>query len=217
MIFNKAMTFEDEQAIGAAVAAPGARTRISHDLDLLERLKTRDSAAFELLVERYSDDIYALTYRLTNDREEAADLTQETFLRAFRHVGSFRGDANLRTWLFRIAINESRNRFRWWMRRRRNVTSSIDAVIGDTDITIADTLADNGSSPEENAVRSERESALMTALAQLKPIFREAIVLADIEGLSYEECALAAGVNVGTIKSRISRGRDELRRRLKDF
>jgi RNA polymerase sigma-70 factor (ECF subfamily) len=187
------------------------------DTDYLDALRAGEAAAFETLVDRYSGDIYALLYRLTDNPDDASDLTQDTFLRALRSVKGFRGDASLKTWLFRIAINESRNRFRWWKRRRRDVTVSLDVAIGDTDRTIFDTLADRGESPEDSAIAREREASLSEALAQLADIYREAVVLCDIEGLSYEETAAALGIGLGTVKSRISRGRDELRKRLKDI
>ena len=94
---------------------------------------------------------------------------------------------------------------------------SLDVTIGDSDQTLHDTLADHSESPEDSALAREREVKLGEALGQLKEVYREAVVLCDIEGLSYEETATALGLNIGTVKSRISRGRDELRRRLKDL
>ena len=138
-------------------------------------------------------------------------------MRALRSIKGFRGDAELKTWLFRIAINESRNRFRWWKRRRRDQTISLDAIIGDSETTIADRLADGSISPEDAALSHEREYALQAALLDIPDVYREAIILCDVEGMSYEGTAAALGVGIGTVKSRISRGREELRRRLKDF
>ena len=217
MFFSKAVTFDEDDAIGAVSVARDAPRLTAGDAEFVDRLKAGEAAAYEMLVDRYAADIYGLTYRLTSDPDDAADLTQETFIRAFRSVAKFRGDSSLKTWLFRIAVNESRNRFRWWKRRGRGSTSSLDATVGDSGMNLGDTLADIGASPEEDAIRRERESSLFKALGDLKPVFREAVVLADIEGLSYEECAAALGTNVGTIKSRISRGREELRKRLKDL
>jgi len=215
MIFGESVTFVNEEIGRAIGSVPDIGSR--EDDAFLDALRAGDSTAFEMLVDRYSSDIYALLYRLTDDPNDASDLTQDTFLRALRSVKGFRGDASLKTWLFRIAINESRNRFRWWKRRRRDVTVSLDVTIGDSDQTLHDTLADRGESPEDSALAREREVKLGEALAQLKEVYREAVVLCDIEGLSYEETATALGVNIGTVKSRISRGRDELRRRLKDI
>lgn len=217
MIFSKSITFDAEDLRQAVTAAPVVPVRPVTDPELLENLRARDAAAFDALINRYSSDVYALLYRLTSDGEEAADLTQETFMRALRSIKDFRGESELKTWLFRIAINESRNRFRWWKRRRRDQTLSLDAAIGDSDTRVWETISDNSISPEQEVLRQERRKALNDALGTLKAVYREAIVLCDVEGLSYEECAEALDTNIGTVKSRISRGRDELRRQLKGF
>ena len=218
MVFSKSITFDDEEIGRAMVSASSiAAARTLDDAPFIERLKSGDAAAFDNLVERYSGDIYALLFRLTSNAEDARDLTQDTFLRALRSINGFRGDAELKTWLFRIAINESRNRFRWWKRRRREVTISLDAMIGDTHTSYSDTIAESSMSPEDSALMREREYALKAALLDLAVIYREAIILCDIEGMTYDQTAGALGVGIGTVKSRISRGREELRRRLKDF
>lgn len=217
MIFSESITLDDEEIGRAALSASSPAIRVNDDPVFVENLRAGDAAAFETLVERYSGDVYALLFRLTENAEEAADLTQETFLKVLRSIKDFRGDAGLKTWLFRIAINESRNRFRWWKRRRKDATISLDAVMGDTERVLSDTLPDGGVSPEDAALAHEREYALQAALLELPDAYREAVVLCDVEGLSYEETAAALGVGIGTVKSRISRGREELRRRLKGF
>jgi|ERR1043166_2739763 RNA polymerase sigma-70 factor (ECF subfamily) len=218
MVLVKSITFDDEEIGRAALSSVSASPIIANEEpSFIDKLRAGDAAAFETLIDRYSGDIYALLFRLTENTEEASDLTQDTFLRALRSIKSFRGDSELKTWLFRIAINESRNRFRWWKRRRRNVTISLDATIGDSETLVSDTLADTSISPEDAALSREREYALQAALLELSNVYRETIVLCDVEGLSYEETAAALGVGIGTVKSRISRGREELRRRLKDF
>lgn len=217
MIFSKSIAIDNEELGGAAIPAPVVSFHASDDPIFIDKLRAGDAAAFETLIDRYSSDIYALLYRLTENAEEAGDLTQETFMRALRSIKSFRGDSELKTWMYRIAINESRNRFRWWKRRKRDLTISLDATIGDSETPLSDTLIDRSISPEDAALEHEREYALKAALLDLPDIFREAIVLCDVEGLSYEETAAALGVNIGTVKSRISRGRSELRLRLKDF
>jgi RNA polymerase sigma-70 factor (ECF subfamily) len=174
MIFSESITLDDEEIGRARVSA----ARESDDSLFVERLRAGDAAAFETLIERYSGDIYALLYRITESPEEAADLTQDTFLRALRSIKGFRGDAGLKTWLFRIAINESRNRFRWWKRRRRDVTISLDATVGNSEIPFSETLADRSVSPEEAALTREREHALEAALLDLPASYREAVVLA---------------------------------------
>jgi len=181
----------------------------------LERLKRHDAAAFEQLVAERTGDIYALLFRLTGDAEEARDLAQETFLRAFQAIQKFRGDADLKTWLYRIAINQARNRWRWWRRRRRDATVSLDATVGEREQTIAMHLEDaSASDPEEETLARERHSQLREALQGLRSAYREAVVLRDIEGLTYEEIAATLQINIGTVKSRLARGRLELRRKL---
>jgi len=217
MVFSKSITFDGEEIGNASASTATLSIRTAEDSLFLDKLKAGDAIAFDTLVDRYSGDVYALLFRLTEDAEEAHDLTQETFLRVLRSIKSFRGDSELKTWLYRIAINESRNRFRWWKRRRRDVTVSLDSTIGSTEMTVGETLSDVSISPEDAALRIERETAIRAALADMPKIFREAVVLCDIEGLSYEETAVALDTGIGTVKSRISRGREELRRRLKDF
>jgi RNA polymerase sigma-70 factor (ECF subfamily) len=181
----------------------------------LERLKRHDAAAFEQLVAERTGDIYALLFRLTGDAEEARDLAQETFLRAFQAIQKFRGDADLKTWLYRIAINQARNRWRWWRRRRRDATVSLDATLGEREQTVAMHLEDpSASDPEEETLARERHDQLREALQGLRSAYREAVVLRDIEGLTYEEIAATLQINIGTVKSRLARGRLELRRKL---
>lgn len=215
MVLVKSITFDDEEIGRAALSA--SHFHAGEEPIFIDKLRSGDAAAFETLIDRYSSDIYALLFRLTENAEEASDLTQDTFMRALRAVKSFRGDSELKTWLFRIAINESRNRFRWWKRRKREVTISLDASIGDSETPLSDTLVGTSISPEEAALSHEREYALKAALLEISGVYREAIVLCDIEGMTYEETAAALGVGIGTVKSRISRGREELRRRLKDL
>src|SRR6476620_9321438 len=213
MFFSKSIVF-DEDGLSKAAAAARFDTG-SAESEFIDRLEAGDADAFDTLVRRYSGDIYALLYRLTDDAEEAGDLTQETFLSALKAIKGFRGDAELKTWLFRIALNHSRNRFRWWNRRSRDKTFSLEATLGASDLQIQDTLSSEHPGPEEDAIRRERENALRTALSELPEIFRSVIVMCDIEGMSYDEIAAALELNLGTVKSRIARGRCELREKLK--
>lgn len=181
----------------------------------LEKLRRGDAMAYERLVAEHSGDVYALLYRLTTDAEEARDLTQETFLRAFQSIDRFRGDSSLKTWIYRIAINQARNRWRWWRRRKRDVTVSLDATDEHRDKPLAATLpSDNSPSPEQETLAHEREAQLREALQGLRRSYREAVILRDVEGLSYEEIATTLQISIGTVKSRISRGRLELRHQL---
>lgn len=186
-------------------------------LGLVERLKAKEADAFDQLVTRFGPDIFALAFRLTHDREDANDIVQETFLSAINGIGGFRGDAELKTWLFRITVNHARNRFRWWKRRRRDRTVSLDDPISDGTATEVDRIADGHIGPEDAALKREREAAVLRELANLPHAFREAVVLCDIEGYRYDEISDILGVGIGTVKSRIARGRGILRERLRDL
>ena len=182
----------------------------------IERLKRGEATAFETLVNERSGEIYGLLYRLTENNEEARDLTQETFLRAFQSIQNFRGESDLRTWIYRIAINQARNRWRWWRRRRRDSTVSLDAT-GENDgpSLVATLRSTTATDPEQDTLARERERALREALKGLRRVYRETVVLRDIEGFAYEEIATTLNISVGTVKSRLARGRQELRRKLK--
>ena len=217
MFFSRSISFDDEDPADVAAATTFSLAYTNAESQFIDKLKAGDSEAFDVLITRYSSDVYALLYQLTENPEEAADLAQETFMSALTSIKGFRGDAVIKTWLFRIAINHSRNRFRWWKRRKREMTVSLDASIGSSETKVHETIADKGENPEESAMIRERQSALKIALFGLPEIFREVIVLCDIEGMSYEEISQSLGLNIGTVKSRIARGREELRRKLKDF
>jgi len=201
--------------IDSVASAAEIEVRPTPHEQFLERLRRGDAAAYERLVAEHSGEVYALLFRLTNDSEEARDLTQETFLRAFQSIGRFRGDASLKTWIYRIGINQARNRWRWWRRRKRDVTISLDATDDQNETPLSASLpSDSAPNPEQETLARERERQLRDALLGLKSAFREAVVLRDVEGFSYEEIAEMLQISIGTVKSRIARGRLELRRLL---
>jgi RNA polymerase sigma-70 factor (ECF subfamily) len=204
---------ELEQAASSA-AVESCEPRSRAEFAFIERLKRGEAAAFEQLVADRSGEIYGLLFRLTENAEEARDLTQETFLRAFQSIGRFRGEADVRTWIYRIAINQARNRWRWWRRRRRDSTVSLDESQGEPGHAVMAGLVERGNDPEQQTLAHEREVALRTALRKVGRVYREALILRDIEGFTYEEIATTLDVNVGTVKSRLARGRQELRQRL---
>jgi RNA polymerase sigma-70 factor (ECF subfamily) len=177
-------------------------------------LRAGEPTAFNRLIEERSGDVYALLYRLTEDAEEARDLTQETFLRVFQSIDRFRGDADLKTWIYRIAINQARNRWRWWRRRRRDATLSLDAQREGHESPLGLRLRSEAISPEQETLEHERETILHRALRSLGRSYRETVILRDVEGLSYEEIAATLEISVGTVKSRLARGRLELRRKI---
>jgi len=203
------------QELEQVAAAPSTEARaVGFEAQFIERLRAGEAAAFDRLIEERSGDVYALLYRLTEDREEARDLTQETFLRVFQSIDHFRGDADLKTWIYRIAINQARNRWRWWRRRRRDVTVSLDTEGEREEQPLSARLRDSGIDPEQETLMREREMALRRALRTLGRLYREVVILRDVEGLTYEEIAAALEISIGTVKSRLSRGRQDLRRKL---
>ena len=184
---------------------------------LISRLRARDLSAFEELVALFERPVYALCFRLLGDSEEARDAAQETFLKVYRGLSGFRGEAGLKTWIYRIAINQAMNQKRWWRRRKREETISLDITRGQSDTTIGNLLPGHGSSPEAQAISSERERNVMRALGEIREEYRIALMLREIDELSYEEIAQTLSISIGTVKSRIARGREELRRRVKDL
>ena len=215
MSYGEQIVLRTQAELNEVARAALVGVRSTAEDQFLERLKRGEAAAFEQLVAERTSDIYGLLFRLTSDTEEARDLTQETFLRAYQAIGKFRGDADLKTWLYRIAINQARNRWRWWRRRKRDATVSLDAPIGETERTVATHLEDTrAADPEQEALARERERQLRDALQNLRSSYREAVILRDVEGFTYEEIAEALQINIGTVKSRLARGRLELRRKL---
>ena len=210
-----ALRGQELEQVAAAATPADARLVTGGEVQFIERLRAGETAAFDRLVHERSGEVYALLYRLTEDPEEARDLTQETFLRVFQSIDRFRGDADLKTWIYRIALNQARNRWRWWKRRRRDATVSLDARPEGSDAQPLDTqLRDSGAGPEQETLRREREAVLRRALRALGRTYREVVVLRDVEGFTYEEIAATLEISVGTVKSRLSRGRQELRRKL---
>ena len=214
MSYGEQIAIRGQMNLEQVASATSVEPRIQ-DGQFIERLKRGESAAFETLVSERSGEIYGLLYRMTENPEEARDLTQETFLRAFQSIRSFRGDSDLRTWIYRIAINQARNRWRWWRRRRRDSTVSIDSTDENGKPALVATLkAENVQSPEQDTLAHERERILRNALKGLRRVYRETVILRDIEGFAYEEIAVALDISVGTVKSRLARGRQELRSKL---
>ena len=215
MSYGEPIVLRGQVDLEQVASAPVDDARPQAETQFIEKLKRGDAAAFEKLVNERSGEIYGLLYRLTENGEEARDLTQETFLRAFQSINHFRGDSDLRTWIYRIAINQARNRWRWWRRRRRDVTVSIDAPEMGGRLGLVSTLrSTNVKDPEQHTLANERERVLQKALSGLRRVYREAVVLRDIEGFAYEEIATTLNISIGTVKSRLARGRQELRRKL---
>jgi RNA polymerase sigma-70 factor (ECF subfamily) len=192
-----------EDSVGVATVYPVVSQDVALDVALVERHRCGDLQAFDEVYSRFGEMVYNLALRLAGNREEAADLTQEIFLRIYRHLGSFGGRSTLKTWVFRIAINHCRDR----LSRHYPPMQSIDADPEEGGVS----LADPARGPEDLAVAADEGRRVTEGLSRISPVFREAVVLRDLEGLSYEEIAEVLGVRVGTVRSRIARGREHLR------
>jgi RNA polymerase sigma-70 factor, ECF subfamily len=165
--------------------------------------------AYEILIQRYQQPVFNLVCRLLNDPSDACDIVQEVFLKVFRNIGSFRGNSSLKTWIYRIAVNEAYNHRRWFSRHQRQEIA-MGAEEGMP--SYEDSLADPGRTPFDVAADHETRALVEAALEKLNAKFRAAVVLRDIEDLSYEEIATVLDVSLGTVKSRILRGREALRK-----
>ena len=184
----------------------------SEDLALVRALREGAECAYETLLLRFQQPVYNLALRLLNDPSDASDVVQEVFLKVFRNVGHFRGQSSLKTWLFRIAINEAHNQRRWFFRHRNREVGIEEEQ--EESRSRAETLADAAPSPFDYVFDREKQALIETALTRINPTFRTAVVLRDITDLSYEEIAEVLQVSLGTVKSRILRGREALRQEL---
>lgn len=184
----------------------------AEDIRLVEGLRTGADWAYEELIQRFHQPVYALALRLLTGQTEAADVVQEVFIKVFRNVGSFRGQSSLKTWIYRITVNEAHNARRWFFRHRRREVELDGNPADERDRS--EILPDRGRSPYDKAVDHEQQILIESALAKINPIFRESVVLRDLMDLSYEEIAGVLGVSLGTVKSRILRGREALREEL---
>jgi RNA polymerase sigma-70 factor (ECF subfamily) len=193
----------------ASIALPSAR---DEDQALVEGLRAAQESAFEALILRFEQPVYNLVNRLLDNPADAADVVQEVFLKVFRKVGDFRADSSLKTWIYRIAVNEAHNQRRWFV-RHRGKEIGFEAESGDGP-DAADWLADSGQSPYDVTLDHETQALIEAALTKVSPNYRTALVLREIEGLSYEEIAEILRISLGTVKSRILRGRESLREHL---
>lgn len=187
-----------------------ALTLQSDEAALIAELRAGSEEAFSWLIARYHQPIYSLLARTVQDRADAADLTQEVFVKVFRGVGSFHGESSLRTWIYRIALREASNQRRWWGRhKQQEVPIEQEITEGDsgTPVRLKEMLVDPAESPFDAAVHAENRARVEVALAKVPEPYRTTLILRDIEGFVYEEVAEMQGVNLGTVKSRLVRGR----------
>lgn len=192
----------------------GAQAGVSEeDARILRGLRAGIEEAYEELIQRYEQPVYGMVYRLLGNQSDACDVVQEVFLKVFRGVASFREQSSLRTWIYRIAVNEAHNHRRWFARHCRHEVSMTDGRSEHGGGSIEYT-PDRGLSPFEQTLESEHRTLIEHALTRINPAFQTAVVLRDIQNLSYEEIAEILQVSLGTVKSRILRGREALRREL---
>jgi RNA polymerase sigma-70 factor (ECF subfamily) len=185
----------------AATARVSAMIETDHDL--AQRHRYGDETAFEEIYDRFGAMVFNVALRLCGEPEEAADLSQETFLKIHRHLAGFRGRSSLKTWIYRVTINCCRSRYKRQKTWRTKVLPESEEKL--------ERLADSHRSPEERAIARNTVESVEQALDQLPAIYREAVLLRDIEGLTYEEISHVLGQRLGTVRSRIARGRDRLR------
>ena len=182
-------------AAPVVAAATEAAALGGEERALVERHRYGDPEAFEAVYERFAEMVFNLALRLSGDRDEAADLTQEVFLRIYRHLGKFRGGSSLKTWVYRVALNHCRSKLsRRWTAEPLEGTEPVDPARG----------------PESRALAGDAGRRVAAALATLPPTFREAVVLRDLEGLAYQEIAEVADLPLGTVKTHLHRARREL-------
>ena len=194
-------------------SALGVRTA---EAAIVAELKAGSEEAFEWLIAHYNQPVYSLVYRILDDPSDAADTTQEVFIKVFRGIRNFNADSSLKTWIYRIAVHEASNHRRWWFRHKVQETS-IEPPVDEERSSLGskDQLVDEGKSPLQNVCDEELRARVETELKALTEPYRTTVILRDIEELSYEQIAEVMQTSLGTVKSRLVRGREALRKRLR--
>jgi RNA polymerase sigma-70 factor, ECF subfamily len=202
--------------LGDLAVSIGIRTQQSA---IVAELKAGSEDAYAWLISEFHQPIYSLVYRIITDPADAADTTQEVFLKVFRGMKHFHGESSLKTWIYRIAVHEASNRRRWWFRHKAKETS----IEPDQDecepnaSSIRERLVDERESPFDMVVHEEVRARVEEELRQISEPYRTTVILRDLEEMSYEEIAEITEVSLGTVKSRLTRGREALRRRLTGY
>jgi len=202
--------------LGDLAGAIGIRAQQSA---IVAELKAGSEDAYAWLIGEFHQPIYSLVYRIVTDPSDAADTTQEVFLKVFRGMKHFHGESSLKTWIYRIAVHEASNRRRWWFRHKAKETSiePNQEERGPGSAAMRDTLMDEGESPFDMVVHEEVRARVEEELRQISEPYRTTVILRDLEEMSYEEIAEITDVSLGTVKSRLTRGREALRRRLTGY
>ncbi len=198
-----------ENSLGFRNEGGEPAAQVYKDALLVERLRQGENSAYEELLNLYEDSIHNLVYRLLNQPVDAPDVVQEVFVKVYRNLNRFQGKSTLKTWIYRIAVNEAYNHRRWFSRHKKNEIGL--APREENGVGLADMLPDRCRSPFDLAADHETRALIEEALLKINPVFRSAVVLRDIEDLNYEEIAQVLEISLGTVKSRIMRGREALR------
>jgi RNA polymerase sigma-70 factor, ECF subfamily len=205
------------KTLGDFASAIGVRTE---EAAIVAELKAGSEEAYAWLIGEFHQPVYSLVYRIVTDAADAADTTQEVFLKVFRGMKQFHGGSSLKTWIYRIALHEASNRRRWWFRHKSKETS-MEPLGADTEmgpaLGLKDSLVDEAESPFDNMVHEEVRARVEGELRKIVEPYRTAVILRDLEDMSYEEIAEITQVSLGTVKSRLTRGRDALRQRLRAY
>ncbi|MGA2604564.1 MAG: sigma-70 family RNA polymerase sigma factor [Verrucomicrobiia bacterium] len=186
------------------------------DQELLGRCRAGDETAFDDLVRRHQQRAFNVAFQILRDREDAAEVAQDAFVRIYRSVSDFRGECEFTTWLHQIVLNLARNKHRWWKRRGRQSSVSLDTPVEMADGEAPMQMAASGDAPDMQTVKAEFVERLSRKMEELPRKFREVLVLRNVEGLSYEQIALVLDCSLGTVKSRIARAREALRENMQD-
>lgn len=186
------------------------------DAELVARCRNGDEAAFDDLVLRHQQRAFNVAYQLLRDREDATEVAQDAFVSIYKNIDTFRGECAFTTWLHQIVMNLARNRHRWWKRRGRQATVSMDCPVETGESEAPRQIAAATDAPDVEAVKAEFVETLSRMMTNLPVAFREVLLLRNVENLSYDEIAVTLGCSVGTVKSRIARAREQLRERMKD-
>lgn len=200
--------------VNEVLGATGAR---SEEAAIVAELKSGSEDAFSWLISQFNQPVYSLVYRILDDPSDAADTTQDVFIKVFRGIRNFNGQSSLKTWIYRIAVHEASNHRRWWFRHKvREITiePQPDHCSEHATLGFKDVLVDEGKSPLQNVYDEELRLRVECELKALPEPYRTTVVLRDLEGFSYEEIAEVMDTSLGTVKSRLVRGRDALRKRL---
>lgn len=182
---------------------------------IVAELKAGSEDAFYWLIAHYNQPVYSLVYRILDDPSDAADTAQEVFIKVFRGIKNFNADSSLKTWIYRIAVHEASNHRRWWFRHKGQETSIEPRANGNEScLAMKDMLVDDGKSPLQNVHDEELRARVECELKALTEPYRTTVILRDIEELSYEQIAEVMEISLGTVKSRLVRGREALRKRM---